>query len=373
MAYADQLRLKQSALQRQLSDWPDLSWLPPVASNPTGFRCKAKMAVGGTLDAPSLGLVDADGGQADLADCLLYPPALQLAFAPIKRFITLAGLTPYSVTTRRGELKFVLLTLAEHSGELMLRLVLRSREALPRIERQLPALLTELPQLKVVSANLQPLPAAIIEGEEEIPLSSLQHLQMEINGLPFFLRPRGFFQTNPAVAAALYRQARSWVDACGAQRVLDLFCGVGGFALHCADGSREVLGVEISEEAIDGARRAAALMGTTTIRFEVGDATASARLPLASGHQIIIVNPPRRGLGQPLCVQLQESTARWVIYSSCNPVSLTADLRRMPSLRPVQAQLLDMFPHTAHSETLVLLQRIAAVGAPALANRKPPP
>jgi 23S rRNA (uracil747-C5)-methyltransferase len=354
--YAEQLERKQTKLRELLAGWPDLLWLEALSSAPSGFRCKAKMAAGGSIDTPTLGLADNDGA-TDLAECLLYPASLSLAFAPIKQFISAARLQPYDIASRRGELKFVLLTLAAHSGELMLRLVLRSRVALAGIQRALPALRRQLPQLRVISANLQPLHAAILEGEEEIALDGDPHLRLEINGLPMFLRPRGFFQTNPEVAAALYRQAKQWVEACAPASVLDLYCGVGGFALHCADGRRQVLGVELSAEAIEGARKAAAELGVEGLRFAVGDATATTLSIDGGDAELVIVNPPRRGLGDALCATIEHSAARWLIYSSCNPATLIADLRRMPSLQPRQARLLDMFPHTDHAEVLLLLQR----------------
>ncbi|MGQ0799792.1 MAG: 23S rRNA (uracil(747)-C(5))-methyltransferase RlmC [Pseudomarimonas sp.] len=355
--YNDQLLRKQADLKKHLDGWPDLHWLPPVASAETGFRSKAKMAVGGSIESPTLGLVDAAGRAEDLAACLLYPATISTAFAPIKHFISAARIAPYDIVGRRGELKFVLLTVAEHSGELMLRFVLRSREALGRIQATLPRLRESLPLLRVVSVNLQPLPAAIVEGDEEIALSEQQHLRIELNGLPFFLRPRGFFQTNQTVAAALYRQARDWVVACAPTRVWDLFCGVGGFAAHCADGSREVHGVELSEEAIEGARLGAEERRLPRLTFEILDAAAQLRFPGRGCPDLVIVNPPRRGIGEALAHALEHSAVEWLIYSSCNPSTLATDLRRMPAFRPQQARLLDMFPHTSHSETLVLLRR----------------
>lgn len=355
LPYPEQLARKALAVQVELGDWPGLRWLPPVASPPAGFRGKAKMAVSGSVDAPQLGLADAAGHDVDLSDCLLYPPALAVAFAPIKDFIRAARIPPYDIRGRRGELKFVLLSLAEHSGELMLRLVLRSREALPRIERTLPALRAALPQLRVISANLQPLPAAVLEGPVEIPLSAEQHLRLQVNGRGLWLRPRSFFQTNPAIAAALYRQAERWVEACSPDRVWDLFCGVGGFALHCANGRREVRGVEVSEEAVEAAQRAARERGDPYLQFEVRDA-GSMHLPAAGGPDLLIVNPPRRGIGEALCEAIQARPPGWLIYSSCNARTLAADLRRMHCMQPIEAQVLDMFPHTPHAESLVLLR-----------------
>ncbi len=353
--YAAQLATRQEEARRRLPMVDAGLWRAPQASAPAGFRNKAKMAVGGSIEAPTLGLADLGRSAVDLSGCLLYPEALQAAFAPVKDFIRGARIQPYDVAARQGELKFVLATLDIASGALMLRFVLRSREPLERMRRALPTLRAALPGLAVVTANLQPLAAAIVEGPVEIHLGGEATLPMTLNDITLQLRPGGFFQTNTAVAAALYRQVADWVAASGATRIWDLYCGIGGFALHCAGAGRAVRGVESSSEAIAGARAAAAQLGCDA-QFDVADADALA-LDVTPGPDLVIVNPPRRGLGAALCAQLEAAAFPWLVYSSCNTDSLARDLTRMPSLRPREARLFDMFPHTGHAEVAVWLGR----------------
>lgn len=351
--YAEQLAAKQARAQALIGG-PRLRWLAPAASAEAGFRNKAKMAVGGSVESPTLGLVDVQDRAVDLADCLLYPPELQRAFEPLREFICTARIAPYSLTQRRGELKYLLLTLAP-SGELLLRFVLRSREPISRIEKQLPALREALPQLGPVSVNLQPEHKAVLEGETEIALPGPQSLRVELNGIPLHLKPRSFFQTHTELAAALYAQAARWIKHARPRRLLDLYCGVGGFALNCAPHAGEVLGLEISPEAIASAELSRSELGLQHVRFEVADAALGG--VLASEPDAVVVNPPRRGIGAELCTALSKSAAQTLIYSSCNVDTLAADLARMPDFEPIEAQVLDLFPHTAHFETLVRLQR----------------
>jgi 23S rRNA (uracil747-C5)-methyltransferase len=344
--YPDQLAEKEAQCRALLSAHSGLEWLPTVASTTRGFRNKAKMVVSGSADAAVLGIVDDAGAGVDLRDCLLYPSALQAAFAPIITFIRAARIEPYDIAMRRGELKYLLLTIAEHSGELMLRFVLRSQEALGRMRKRLPELLAALPSLRVVSANLQPEHKAVLEGEQEILLTDEHRLTMRLNGLPLHLLPKSFFQTNTEVAAALYRQALAWVDRVRPGAVLDLFCGVGGFALHCASKARDTTGVELSPEAIASASLSAAEIDAPRLHFRSLDAAAFAA-SLAELPPLVIVNPPRRGIGSDLCRTLQQSTTtRWLIYSSCNAESLARDLAAMPAFRPREARLLGIFPRT---------------------------
>ena len=405
---AQQLQLKQSAVQATLAGQVETAaWLEPFASAPSHFRNKAKLAVSGTTHAPVLGLVDRFDNGTDLTSCPLHVNEIKAALAPLTRAITRMGLQPYSIVKRRGELKHVLIT-ASANGQLMVRFVLRSTAQLPAIRKGAPRLQSELPGLRVLSVNIQPRPAAILEGEREIILSQDSTLDMplylpELGGdgvvvnnkksvLPLVLPPQSFFQTNSDVAAGLYAQARAWArDYAGgqagalagepgagesgvgkpgaggahldatqsSQSIWDLYCGVGGFALALAQPGAQVLGVEVSAPAIDGARAAAAQLGLTSpqVRFEAGDASVLDASGQVYGHDkpdLLVVNPPRRGIGE-LAASIEDSGIQRVLYSSCNPASLTKDLEVMSSYRVRRARLFDMFPHTNHAEVLVEL------------------
>ncbi|GLY55963.1 MAG: 23S rRNA (uracil(747)-C(5))-methyltransferase RlmC [Cellulosimicrobium funkei] len=355
LAYPAQVTGKQEHCAELLTPLaPDLTWLPTVESAESGFRNKAKMVVTGTTDAPVLGIL-AEGGGVDLTDCPLYPPALQASFPALAAFVTRARLVPYDVRTRRGELKYVLVTLSP-DGDLMARFVLRSTESVPRVRKHLPALLDALPSLRVVSVNLHPEHKAVVEGETEIVLTEAETLRMHVNGIDLHLRPQSFFQTNTDVAAALYRQGRAWVDDAAPATVWDLYCGVGGFALHVAGPGRDVVGVETSAEAVASARLTARDAGLDRTTFLAEDATAFA-LSRQDVPDLVVVNPPRRGIGESLSTWLERSGVGHVVYSSCNATTLARDLALMPSLRPREARVLDMFPQTSHYEVAVLLER----------------
>lgn len=408
LSLAQQLQLKQSAVQATLAGQVETAaWLEPFASAPSHFRNKAKLAVSGTTHAPVLGLVDRFDNGTDLTSCPLHVNEIKAALPPLTRAITRMGLQPYSIVKRRGELKHVLVT-ASANGQLMVRFVLRSTAQLPAIRKGAPRLQSELPGLRVLSVNIQPRPAAILEGEREIILSQDSTLDMPLylpelgadgvvvnnkkSVLPLVLPPQSFFQTNSDVAAGLYAQARAWArDYAGgqagalvgeprvgesaasesgaggahpdapqrSQSIWDLYCGVGGFALALAQPGAQVLGVEVSAPAIDGARAAAAQLSLTSpqVRFEAGDASVLDASGQVYGHDkpdLLVVNPPRRGIGE-LAASIEDSGIQRVLYSSCNPASLAKDLEVMSSYRVRRARLFDMFPYTNHAEVLVEL------------------
>ena len=386
-----QLTRKQQRVAQMLAAAPNPvpadAWLPPVASAPERFRNKAKMVVSGRAAAPVLGILGPDGG-IDLRSCPLHMSAIEDALPVLSRTVSRLGIGPYDIEGRRGELKHLLVT-ASPDGDLMVRWVLRSHRHVEQLRDALPELRRELPTLAVMSANIQPVHQAIIEGEEEIILTDdvpwgdrllmrLRLPELGVSGsgadgteagrtgragraagseLLLFLPTRSFFQTNTGVAERLYATAAHWAQDLDRQaEVWDLFCGVGGFALALAGSGRRVRGVEVSAPAIRGARESAALMGLSSqnVRFETGDARI---LDPGGGASpdLLVVNPPRRGIGAELAKRIESSETARVLYSSCNPVSLAADLEAMPSLRVRRAQLFDMFPHTDHAEVLVEL------------------
>ena len=207
----------------------------------------------------------------------------------------------------------------------------------------------------MVTINVQPDHKAVLEGEREIVLTDESTLPMRLaTGVTLRLGPKSFFQTNPFVAEALYDQARSWVADLDVRRIWDLYCGVGGFALTW-QGRTQVLGVEMSADAIAAAQATAGALEVDA-RFVAADATSYA---VSAGvvPDLVVVNPPRRGIGPELAGWLEQSGVEHLVYSSCNAESLARDLALMPSLWPVEAQVLDMFPHTTHYEVIVLLSR----------------
>ncbi|MBS1206166.1 MAG: rumB [Proteobacteria bacterium] len=354
---ATQLTAKMDYLHHLLAGLPVAEWRTPVSGPEQGFRNKAKMVVSGSVEKPLLGMLHRDGTPEDLTECPLYPDSFAPVFAALKPFIARAGLTPYNVARKRGELKYLLLTESQQDGGMMLRFVLRSETKLAQLRAALPWLLAQLPQLKVISVNIQPVHMAIMEGETEIFLTEQQALAENFNGVPLWIRPQSFFQTNPVVASTLYSTARNWVRALPVTHMWDLFCGVGGFGLHCATPEMRLTGIEISPEAIACATQSAQVLGLHNLHFQALDstqfATAQQDVP-----DLVLVNPPRRGIGAELCGYLSRMAPPFIVYSSCNAQSMAKDIRQLPGYRIERVQLFDMFPHTAHYEVLTLLVKI---------------
>lgn len=253
--YTAQVRAKDTQAQQALAEViPAQAWAAPFASAESGFRNKAKLVAGGAPGAVTLGILDPTGRGVDLRDCGVHEPALHDAIPDLAAFVNDLRLLPYDVPKGRGELKHLLVTV-NTDEELQVRIVLRSERQLARIREALPQLRRALPQLRVLSVNLQPAHKAVLEGDTEMVLTAQHVLPMRLPTVTLMLRPGSFFQTNTAVAAGLYAQAREWIAHGPAPTTIwDLHCGVGGFALHLSAPDREITGVEISPAAIASAQ-----------------------------------------------------------------------------------------------------------------------
>ena len=354
--YPEQLADKQARAEELIES---AQWLEPASSAIEVFRNKVKLVVTGTVERPRLGILGPGGKGIDLSHCPLPTPGIQQAIGPIKDFITACDLVPYNPTYDHGLLKYVIISEAPDGG-LMVRFVARRRGVQGIIRKLADQLYESLPMLQVLTLNVQPEHKAIIEGEEELTITEAQTLPLDLfltpggepQELHLSLRPQSFFQTNTESAEVLYTRAIEWTA--GAKTAWDLYSGVGGFALALAasEAGREVVGVETSEQAVEAARENAPEGAT----FVVADATEWVTTR-EDRPDVVIVNPPRRGIGVDLSRWLNESGVERIVYSSCNADSLAQDLAEMENYTVAKGQVVDMFPHTTHFETIVLLEK----------------
>lgn len=396
--YRDQLAAKEARARAILTDV--VAWDPSFPSPPSAYRNKAKFVVGGTTDAPTLGILDLADHGVDLRHCGIHTPGIRTMAPALADVLRAARIPPYSVPDRSGEAKHVLVT-ESPDGDLLVRFVLRSPDPVERLAAQLDDFLAAAPAVWSVTVNVLPEHRAVLEGDIEIPLTGSALMSMRMSRLTLFLSPGCFFQTNTTVADALYTTACAWIRPLALNTAWDLYCGVGGFALHLAatGAVTAVLGVEVSAEAITAAREAVSVNDIHGATFVVADADTPLDVAATSGvprptpnpitpnltnpfipnlattpvapnptlapltpnpstqpPDLVVVNPPRRGIGS-LATQLEAVAPAYILYSSCHIDSLATDLARLPHYRPIRAQVFDMFPQTTHSETLVLLER----------------
>lgn len=360
LPYPDQIELKNEKLTKLLDQFTPFELLPPVQSTNTYFRNKAKFTVTGTMENPVIGLtgeMDLDQGR-EILDCPLHHPLINQLVHEMGDFIRLCRLKPYQIKSREGELKGIIIYASE-SKEMYLRLILRSKESLDRIKKHLSHLKTKFPQLSCLSANIQPIPHAVLEGDEEYFFTPQHYIHHQMGEVSMNLHPQGFVQTNQSVARQLYSTAAAWTKEVSPGSFVELFSGQGAFSFFIQKYVKSALGVEINKEAVERANQTAQEMNWSHLKFVAEDAAKVKDLVVKFSPDLILVNPPRRGMGQAIEI-LKEVKSRYFIYSSCNAETMAQDIKQLKdNFRIRKVQLFDMFPHTDHFETLVLLESIS--------------
>ncbi|MGK5085425.1 methyltransferase domain-containing protein [Bdellovibrionota bacterium FG-1] len=359
--YPSQLLRKTEILKKTLSFFPSFEVEPSVECPPTGFRNRAKMSVTGTIEHPIIGLLgeeNLDAGR-ELLSCPIHHPRINELLALLPEWIHKAGLEPYRIRERQGELKGLIAFYSPDNEQMYLRFILRSHALVARLKKLLPELQHLFPRLVCVSANIQPVPHAVLEGPEEILFTEKKHLDLRLGPVTLRLAPQAFVQTNLRVATALYQTAAEWIAAAHPARMLELFCGQGAFSFFAAAAVPRILGIEINTDAVIAATQTAQELGFTHLQFKKADATQADTELQEFSPDLVLVNPPRKGLGQKGIRLLQKNLPQHLIYSSCDVETLGEDLAELrphyPQIR--RAQIFDMFPHTRHFETLIWVER----------------
>lgn len=357
--YDLQVQQKESILKEALRNFKVTELLPTIQSSQQRFRNKAKFSVTGTLDKPVIGILrtdDLDQG-IELLNCPLHVEPINALLSSLKEFIKEAKLVPYQISEKRGELKGIIIFHSELVNETYVRFILRSKESFDRIKKHSLKLIQKHPHLKCLSINIQPIPHAILEGEEEVYITDRKFISLKTNDVEYSVDPKGFIQTNQGVAEKLYQTSATWVKKLDIQYFLELFSGQGAFSFFCSPHVQKGLGIEINPEAVKAATETAKLLKLDHLNFIASDAGKVGTTIDDFGPDCILVNPPRRGIGEASKLLL-DSGAKHLIYSSCNYLSLVTDLKELSKLYRIEkVQIFDMFPHTEHFETLVHLIR----------------
>ena len=217
------------------------------------------------------------------------------------------------------------------------------------------------PWLLSVFLNINNTPGNVALKGELIPLYGDISLTDELCGLQFNISPFSFYQVNRAQTELLYRRVIELASLSGKEEVIDLYCGIGTISLYAAKYARHVTGVEIVPSAIENAMINASQNGISNVDFICADAGKAASNLQKSRQNIdvLIVDPPRKGLSSETIQAILSISSKKLIYVSCDPATLARDLKELSlgCYSVVSAEPFDMFPRTHHVETVVLLTR----------------
>lgn len=322
-------------------------------------RNKAKLAVS-TIDGELVfGFYNSGQEFKKLEECPLHLEGINELLEILKKSLKEFNIKSYDLKNKSGELKYLIISKSASHQDFMLRFVLRSKESLDRL-RKMSAILTQThPSLKVLTCNIQPEHKAILEGEEEIVLTQDYYLEHQFENVLLHLGARSFFQVTPEIACKLYKTVGDYVKEFNINSFLDLYCGVGAFSFFAALNAKNVFGVEISKEAIDFAKNAVpANKISGKIDFIATDVNQYLKHDNHQSFDVIMVNPPRRGMNSEIIANIIGLKPQYLFYSSCNALTLKRDFLELSEhFEILETQIFDMFPFTNHYETLIILKR----------------
>ena len=296
----------------------------------------------------------------DIPLCRIQKAEADAAAEAVRQYVRRFAVSCYDETTGRGLLRHLYVR-TNAAGESLICLVVNGR-ALPR-EEELTALLRQyVPRAVGVVLGVNEKPGNVILGDEYRTLWGEDTITDTLCGLTFRLSVPSFFQVNRDQAERLYEKAAEFAGLTGAETVLDLYCGAGTITSVMARRAREAIGAEIVPEAVADARENARRNGLANVRFFCGDAAAVAADFARRGLKpdVICVDPPRKGLAAEVTEAMAAMAPERIVYVSCDPATLGRDVARFAALgyRAVRAAAVDLFPRTAHVETVVLMSRI---------------
>jgi len=297
----------------------------------------------------------------DLDRCIIQDDTTNKINATIKSMLVSFKLEPYNEDTKTGFLRHVLIRTGFTSKQVMVVLVTAS-SMFPSKNNFIKALLKKHPEITTIVQNINDRKTSMVLGQKEVVLFGKGFIVDELNGFKFKISPSSFFQINPTQTEKLYQVAINAADLQKDDVVLDAYCGTGTIGIFASNYVKSVIGVELNKDAIRDAITNAKLNSVKNIWFENADAS-DFMVQLANDKvkiDVVILDPPRSGSDERFIRALSMLNPKKIVYVSCNPQTQARDLLlfekngyKVQSIQPV-----DMFAHTYHVETIVLMSRV---------------
>lgn len=363
--YPGQLERKRGIVQEALAAYPALAQLhvPPVIASPRrlGYRSRVKLVVRRNRDSVAIGLyVPGSHRVMDISSCPVHPRALNQIVDYLKKKIIELGVVPYDERDDSGDLRYVDLRYSTARREASVTLVTR-HGSFAKGTLLARSLQRRFSFVTGVIQNVNEQRGNVIWGSQFQTLSGRDTLMERIGDLQLVFPPGVFSQANPFTAGKIYEHVGELAALHGTENVVDLYCGVGPISLGLARASRQVWAVDESETAIRAAKQNARRNGRGNCRFIAGDiaATVAQLQNTLPPIDLIVLNPPRKGVEGAALALVIEFGAPKLIYVSCEPSSLARNLNRLiaAGYRIERVQPFDMFPQTEEVENVVLLVR----------------
>ncbi|MBQ1372521.1 MAG: 23S rRNA (uracil(1939)-C(5))-methyltransferase RlmD [Oscillospiraceae bacterium] len=389
----------------------------PVPPEAYGYRNKAQYPMTSKRGTPVAGFYQNRTHEViPVQRCAILPEIFDRVRDVVLRWAAENRISVYEEGSGQGLLRHIYVRRGADSGQVMVCIVANG-DKLPREQRLIQALQENIPGLRSVTLSVNTKQTNVVLGERFRTLWGAAYIEDQLCGFTFRLSPRSFYQINHDQAQRLYAKAVELAELHGRETVLDLYCGTGTITLALSRKAGKVIGVEVVPQAIEDAKENAARNGVENVEFFCADAGEAAQrfaapknlrentmentrfpgnsdkkrkvgVPVAAGEcsanqktavvsagendidqkadalpagiDVIVVDPPRKGLAPEVVEAMAAMAPRKIVYVSCDPATLARDVKLLSEqgYRLTHAEAFDLFPRTFHVETVVSLSQL---------------
>ncbi|MCT3583072.1 23S rRNA (uracil(1939)-C(5))-methyltransferase RlmD [Levilactobacillus brevis] len=362
LAYPAQLKFKQHQIAELFSkSHQDVEVAPTMGmDNPTQYRNKAQVPVRMVKGQLETGFYRQHSHELiPLTDFYIQDPAIDAAIIKVRDLLRQFEIPAYNEVSDKGVIRNIMVRRGYYSHEMMIVLISRTQK-IPSQAQLADQIHQALPEVTSIVLNVNAKKTNVIMGNVTRVLYGKPTIEDTLMGLTFAISARSFYQVNPQQTEKLYQMAIDKAGLTGAETVIDAYCGIGTISLALAKHAKQVYGVEIVPEAIEDAKVNAQKNHLSNVTFAVNKAEDQMAEWQAAGIKpdVIVVDPPRKGLAESLIDSAAKMAPKKVVYVSCNPATLVRDVARFTELGyhvdgPVQP--VDQFPQTPHVESVTVL------------------
>lgn len=292
--------------------------------------------------------------------CKIVDKDFRIILNTVLSYLKKADLPYYKVMRQKGYLRNLVVRKGKNTKEILINIVTTSQQDFDYNE------LTEIlknikydGELKGILHTINDSIADVVKVDKIDVLYGRDYIYEELLGLKFKISPGSFFQTNTRGAEKLYGIVKDFLGNCSSKTVLDLYCGTGTIGQIAASSAKEVIGIELIEEAAKAANENARLNGLENCSFIAGD-VAEVIKDIHTAPDAIILDPPRPGVHPKALEYVVKFNSPVIVYVSCNPKTLVNDLKYLLAngYKIDKLKIMDLFPHTPHVECVVLMSRV---------------
>ena len=361
--YRAELAAKANKVKNDLSRIGGITEPPMTealgADNTTGYRNKAQYPIRMQQGKITAGFYAAGSHRVIACEnCRIQPDIFDKLLSFTLEFIQKYDLSVYDEQTGKGLVRHLYLRRGEKSGEIMVCLVLNGNK-FPK--EFLPELTTAFPDVKCVCINENREKTNVILGKNTRFLTERTYIVDSLLGKEFAISPASFYQVNPIQTERLYAKAAELADVQNTETVLDLYCGIGTVGMCAAANAKHLVGIEIVPEAVENAAANARRNRLTNTRYICADAKQGVARLHKEGYRFdtVFIDPPRKGCDNETLETLVAMAPKKLVYISCDPATLARDIKYLTAggFALQSATPVDLFPRTAHVETVVLLSQ----------------